>query len=211
MRIAIALGLAVGLTGSVAWAEQCGPVRGKAGSFDYYLLSLSWSPTYCGTSSGRNNKQQCGGPQPHGMVVHGLWPQFADGTWPQCCQKVASVKPSPAVEQASKVMIGTRLLSHEWTKHGACVTSRQDEYFGKINQVTDSLGLAPGLSGSGQERIRVTDLKRHWAVPPAAITVQCKGTRLKEVHICLNKDLSPIACPEAEVKTDNCPGTVRLQ
>jgi ribonuclease T2 len=196
---------------AMAWAEQCGPVRGRTGSFDYYLLSLSWSPAYCDTPSGRNNQQQCGGPQPFGMVVHGLWPQYADGTWPQCCQPVGPVKPSPAVDQASRVMIGSKLLQHEWTKHGACVTDRQDEYFGRINQAVTSLGLAPGISGTGPEQIRVTDLKRHWAIPPASITVQCKGKRLKEVHICLDKALSPITCPEAEARADNCPGTVRLR
>lgn len=211
MRFAIALGLAVGLTGSIAWADQCGPVQGKTGTFDYYLLSLSWSPTYCDTPSGKHNRQQCGGKQPHGMVVHGLWPQYTDGTWPQCCQQVDAVKPSPAVDQASRVMIGTKLLSHEWTKHGACVTSRQDEYFGRINQAVTSLGLAPGIPATGLERIRVSDLKRHWAIPTASITVQCKGKRLKEVHICLDKALAPIPCPAAEARTDNCPGTVALQ
>lgn len=192
------------------WADQCGPVRGRVGSFDYTLLSLSWSPAYCATDAGRKNTRQCGKQQPYGMVVHGLWPQHADGTWPQCCQPVDAVKSSPAVEQVSKVMIGPTLLQHEWSKHGSCITSRQDQYFGAINRVVSDLGLAPGLPGTGLDRIKVSELKKNWAAPPASISVRCKGKRLKEVHICLDKALSPIPCPEAERKADNCPGTVDL-
>lgn len=195
---------------ATSWADQCSPVKGSTGQFDYYLLSLSWSPTYCGTPSGRNNPRQCGGTVSHGMVVHGLWPQYTDGTWPQCCQPVDPVKPSPAVDQASRVMIGAKLRQHEWAKHGACITSRQDEYFGRINQVIASLGLAPNLPGTGLDRIKVSELKRNWAIQPDAITIQCKGKKLNEVHICLDKALSPITCPESEVISDNCPGTVAL-
>ncbi|KIL98631.1 Ribonuclease T2 family protein [Paramagnetospirillum magnetotacticum MS-1] len=198
------------LASTAAQADQCGPVRGRTGNFDYYLLSLSWSPSYCATTSGKQNPRQCGAEQRYGMVVHGLWPQHSDGTWPQCCQPVSAVKSSAATSQASKVMIGSSLLQHEWSKHGSCVTDQQDLYFGKINSAVSSLGLAPNLPGSRLERIKVSDLKRNWAVPADAITVHCKGKRLSEVHICLDKALAPIACPAAEVKNDNCPGTVRL-
>jgi len=198
-------------TATTAWAEQCGPARGKAGAYDYYLLSLSWAPSFCATPAGRNNPGQCGPQASYGFVVHGLWPQYADGRWPQCCQAVPPVKPSPTVDQVSRVMIGARLLQHEWDKHGSCVTDRQDEYFGRINRAVSALGLAPDLPGGGAERIRITDLKRHWPVPPQSITVQCKGKTLTEVRICLDKALSPLPCPLAAVKDDNCPGTVSLR
>jgi ribonuclease T2 len=195
---------------ATAWADQCGPVRGKVASHDYIILSLSWAPSYCATSSGKENKQECGPGKQYGFVVHGLWPQYTSGTWPQCCQAVAPVRPSAAVDKVSKVMIGSSLLQHEWTKHGACMTSRQDEYFGQINQVVDRIGLAPALPTPGMDRIKVSELKRNWPVPTQSLTVKCKGKRLKEVHVCLDKALSPIPCPTAEVNNDNCPGTVQL-
>src|SRR5215212_5317363 len=49
------------------------------GEFDFYVLSLSWSPSFCDAASergnsGRNQQAQCGG-RPFSFVVHGLWPQ----------------------------------------------------------------------------------------------------------------------------------------
>jgi ribonuclease T2 len=49
------------------------------GEFDFYVLSLSWSPSFCEAASergrsGRSQDAQCGG-RPFSFVVHGLWPQ----------------------------------------------------------------------------------------------------------------------------------------
>src|SRR5664279_6001869 len=49
------------------------------GEFDFYVLSLSWSPSFCEQASERGNGgrsgAQCGG-RPFSFVVHGLWPQY---------------------------------------------------------------------------------------------------------------------------------------
>jgi ribonuclease T2 len=41
----------------------------EAGQFDYYLLSLSWSPAFCLQSPGA---AECDGPRRFGFIVHGL-------------------------------------------------------------------------------------------------------------------------------------------
>ena len=53
------------------------------GEFDFYVLSLSWSPSFCEAASergrsGRSQDVQCGG-RPFSFVVHGLWPQYERG------------------------------------------------------------------------------------------------------------------------------------
>src|SRR5690242_3686329 len=55
---------------------------GQAGAFDYYVLSLSWSPEYC---HNKVNNEQCSGQRHFGFVVHGLWPQYRNGSWPEYC------------------------------------------------------------------------------------------------------------------------------
>ena len=45
----------------------------EPGTFDYYLLSLSWSPAYCLSDPGA---AECNGPRRFGFIVHGLWPQY---------------------------------------------------------------------------------------------------------------------------------------
>src|SRR5215472_3687214 len=65
----------------------------EPGQFDYYLLTLSWSPTYCLTHV--EDRSECSG-KGYGFVLHGLWPQFDSGGYPQNC--TADSELSPAAE-----------------------------------------------------------------------------------------------------------------
>src|ERR1044071_584072 len=61
--------------------------QGEPGKFDFYVLALSWSPSFCEASRERNpnrNDPQCGA-RPYAFVVHGLWPQYERG-FPSNCQ-----------------------------------------------------------------------------------------------------------------------------
>src|SRR3954470_21102045 len=40
--------------------------------FDFYVLSLSWSPSYCEAEGADANPQQCKAARPYAFVVHGL-------------------------------------------------------------------------------------------------------------------------------------------
>jgi ribonuclease T2 len=53
----------------------------QPGRFDFYVLALSWSPTFCQASAerGRQVSDQCGAERPYSFVVHGLWPQYERG------------------------------------------------------------------------------------------------------------------------------------
>ena len=45
------------------------------GSFDYYLLTLSWAPEFCATHSSNASSSECDPTHHFGFVVHGLWPE----------------------------------------------------------------------------------------------------------------------------------------
>ena len=82
---AIALAhLCVFAGGTAAQVRQ----RGTTGQFDFYVLSLSWSPSYCEAAEdrtgGRGRDRQCSG-RPFAFVVHGFWPQYERG-FPSDCQ-----------------------------------------------------------------------------------------------------------------------------
>lgn len=47
----------------------------RAGDFDYYVLSLSWSPTWCALEGDERGSPQCDADRDLGWVLHGLWPQ----------------------------------------------------------------------------------------------------------------------------------------
>ena len=72
----------------------------KPGKFDFYLFTLSWSPQFCATT--RRETAEC---QVHGgnFVVHGLWPEFKNGSWPADC----SSEPGPTNPQAEADIMPT--------------------------------------------------------------------------------------------------------
>jgi ribonuclease T2 len=44
--------------------------------FNFSVLSLSWSPSFCEAGSTRAQEQPECGPRAYSFVVHGLWPQY---------------------------------------------------------------------------------------------------------------------------------------
>lgn len=62
--------------------------QNEPGQFDFYVLSLSWSPSFCAAAAERGRPRgatmQCGA-RPYSFVVHGLWPQYDKG-FPEYCQ-----------------------------------------------------------------------------------------------------------------------------
>lgn len=209
---AAALVIGLGLSASApALADgTCGPLRGETGQFDFYLYSLSWSPAFCAKAKPDKAAEQCAASPAPGFVVHGLWPQYADGSWPQCCATRSPYRPDAVPGALKGVMIGESLRSHEWDRHGRCAAPSPEAYFATIADAVGRFGLAPTLRVPDSGRISLTELKRHWPVPPEAIVPHCRGKQLVEIRVCLTRDLSPLPCPAAVRDADSCPGTVSL-
>src|SRR6266568_9387934 len=90
-RILVSLAVFIIVTAGTVSAQD--RRQNAPGEFDFYVLSLSWSPSFCEAASergnnGRSQQAQCGG-RPFSFVVHGLWPQYESG-FPEYCQR-----PSP--------------------------------------------------------------------------------------------------------------------
>jgi ribonuclease T2 len=65
-------------------AEPSASLLPSGADFDFYVLALSWSPSYCASKGGDADPEQCGLAKPPGFTAHGLWPQFERGS-PQNC------------------------------------------------------------------------------------------------------------------------------
>jgi ribonuclease T2 len=80
---------ALPLTANMAAAQDAR--QNQPGKFDFYVLSLSWSPSYCDAAAERAPDQppppECGS-RTRPFVVHGLWPQYDTG-YPEFCQQPA--------------------------------------------------------------------------------------------------------------------------
>jgi ribonuclease T2 len=168
------------------------------GSFDYYLMSLSWSPSYC--EAHPQDAEQCSH-KGFGFVLHGLWPQNRDGSWPQHCTN--GVEPDAAtVERTLAFMPSRRLIEHEWQAHGSCSGLDPKTYFGLADrafgsvQVPDTLKTPASAPSMSADEIIKAFAAANGGLDDRMMTVQCHdGNELTEVRICLDRDsLTPRAC-----------------
>src|SRR6478752_289113 len=81
----VALGCFVTQDSFAKKKKSAPPSDATAGAFDYFLLTLSWAPEFCATNSKGSNAAECDPKNHKSLVVHGLWPQYDNGKWPQDC------------------------------------------------------------------------------------------------------------------------------
>jgi len=176
-----------------AWAQQHVP-----GRFDYYVLSLSWSPEYCAGPAGGRNPQQCGEGRRYGFVVHGLWPQYERG-WPQDCSPAAAVDRAIVARMLS-LMPAEKLIEHQWRKHGSCSGLDPASYFQLVETAFRSFRIPDDLRQPLKEitftpdNLRRKILAANPGYPRESVSLACAGRYLSEVRICLTRDLQPRGC-----------------
>jgi ribonuclease T2 len=183
--------------------------QGAPGQFDFYVLALSWSPSYCEAAQARAPDrapdQQCGG-RPFAFVVHGLWPQYERG-FPSYCQVPAPRLDHAVVGSMLDLMPSPRLIFHEWDQHGTCSGLSPHAYFESVRKAravvkipTDYLALGKPLTVTPGE-VTGAFIKANPGLSRAAIAVSCDNKRLTEVRVCLGKDLSFHDCAEIARRT----------
>ncbi len=172
--------------------------------FDFYVLSLSWSPAFCASDAGRNSHQQCGADRKFGFVVHGLWPQNAQ-SYPEFCGADKQERvPDNLGRSMFDIMPSMGLIGHQWRKHGSCSGLTQKQYFDKTRHAYDRIKLPADISTGDQSKrlsadaIETAFVNANPGMTKGGIAISCDGPRLEEVRICLSKDLSFRDCPEID-------------
>ena len=199
---ALALGAAV-MPASAQDGGRDGP-QNEPGKFDFYVLSLSWSPSFCAAAAergrGRAPSSQCGA-RPFAFVVHGLWPQYERG-FPEYCQVPAPRLDHGTVSSILDLMPAPHLVFNEWDKHGTCSGLAPRAYFEAVRKARAVVKIPP----------QYVDLQEPLSVSPAGVeaafqsvnpglardgmAIVCDKRRLTEVRICLSKDLQFHECPD---------------
>ena len=168
------------------------------GRFDYYLMALSWAPSYCLTRP--DDSAECGG-KGFGFVLHGLWPQNRNGDWIEHCESHAT--PDPAtIERALAFMPSRSLIAHEWQTHGTCSGLDPNSYFDLADRAFAGVKIpAPLTTPKSPPALSAAEIVRAFiAANPRLdermLSVVCHdGAELTEVRICLDREtLAPQEC-----------------
>lgn len=205
MKYWMAVWLVLAATATAAPREQR-----PAGDFDFYVLSLSWSPTFCLTHP---DNEQCSG-KGYGFVLHGLWPQYAKGGWPSACDSRSRLSDAELAKGA--LIFPTRaLLKHEWSKHGTCSGLDATRYLDATDAALASVQIPQQLQPFNvpnyleAAEIEALFRQRNPAMGNHSVAVICKGKVLSEVRVCLSKELRFAGCPRS-VKTQCRGGDIRI-
>ena len=174
------------------------------GQFDFYVLALSWSPSFCEAGQERAPDrvpdQQCSG-RPFSFVVHGLWPQYEQG-FPSFCQVPAPPLDRAVVSNMLELMPSPRLIFREWDRHGTCSGLSPHAYFEVVRKARAVIKIpAEFIELDKPTVVRPDDVadafvKANAGLSRADVAVTCDSKRLSEVRVCLNKDFSFRDCPE---------------
>lgn len=173
-------------------SDRARPKVATGSGFDYYLLNLSWSPEFCYSHS---DAPECASHST--FVLHGLWPQNTNGSYPENCSNA----PGPGDPAAfSDIYPDPSLLQHEWHTHGTCSGLSATDFFTTARTAYKSIALPPALS----------NLSSQTSMPPAeiislftsanprlsseSIAISCGNNFLTAVEVCLDKSLQPISC-----------------
>lgn len=182
----------------------------EPGDFDYYVLSLSWSPQYC-ASEARPNDPQCA--RPYAFVVHGLWPQNERG-WPKDCGRGEYLSEA-LITKALRFMPSKSLVIHEWREHGVCSGLGAEAYFAAAERAYRAVRIPARYQALQQpmktsvSKIEADFLADNPRLRPEMLSTQCSGRYFREIRICLSRSLEPRACV-ADLK-DRCGNEVLLR
>ena len=178
---------------SASAASPAGSPLATGSGFDYYLLNLSWSPEFCYSHP---SAAECAAHP--SFVLHGLWPQNNDGTYPESC----STAPGPAdPHQYIDIYPDQGLLQHEWQTHGSCSGLSADAFFQTARSAVRSINIPPTLSSLTAQTSLPPDqivslfTSANPSIPSESFVVSCGHNYLTAIEVCFDKRLHPIACP----------------
>jgi ribonuclease T2 len=169
---------------------------GTRGEYDYYVMALSWSPTYCELHP--DEDEQCAH-KGYGFVLHGLWPQYENGGGPEQC-RTSAAPGRKTISQALAFMPSRALIDHEWRAHGACTGLDADAYFALADKAFGAIHAPPELDAPAVSRsmtqaaLRDAFRRANPGLADDMLSLHCSRGQLVEVRVCLDKDLAPRAC-----------------
>lgn len=166
----------------------------RAGEFDYYVLALSWAPSWCAEAGDDRGAAACAAGSGAGLVLHGLWPQHEAG-WPEFCAPEGRDATRAETAAMADLMGSGAQAWYQWRKHGRCSGEDPAAYFAAVRLALGLLALpelAPGRTTPAAVEAELRRLNPGFG--PDGVAVTCRDGRVQEVRLCLTRDLGPRDC-----------------
>lgn len=166
--------------------------KGQPGKFDFYLLDMPWGPEFCSIA---DTSPQCK-PQ-RSFVLHGLWPQNNDGSYPVFCSHEAGpLNPRENLD----ITPDLQLLAHEWSKHGTCSDQGPRRFFQMEREAFTSIDVPLAFDRIDHEvsmsPAQILDLfyTANPQLPRGSLAVSCHQERFTAIEACFTTSLKPMPC-----------------
>ena len=188
--------------------------QSASGDFDFYVLALSWSPSFCAEQSGGDDREQCGTGRPHAFVVHGLWPQNERGFPADCQSRFGTRIERTIADNMLDIMPSRDLVFHQWRKHGACSGLSPDAFFSLTRKAREQVTIPRQyVRLANNSTVAPAEVERAFIganplLQQNAIAVTCSNRYLKEVRICMDKALAFRPCPEVDARSCRADTTI---
>ncbi len=185
-----------------------GPARAdgeRAGDFDYYVLSLSWSSAWCALDGDGRGDPQCDAGRGLTFVLHGLWPQNEVG-WPSYCRTTERDPSRGETAAMADIMGGSGIAFYQWKKHGRCSGLTARDFFATARKAYASITVPPLFAQVRTdlevppEVIESAFLESNPGLSRDSVTVTCRDGLIQEVRICLSRDLSRRLCASDTIR-----------
>ncbi|ESR51939.1 hypothetical protein CICLE_v10032674mg [Citrus x clementina] len=198
--------------------------------FDFFYFVQQWPGSYCDT------KQSCcypkSGKPAADFGIHGLWPEYKDGSYPSNCDPDGVFEKSQISDLISDLRQnwptlscpsndGTKFWTHEWVKHGTCAESELDqrEYFEAALKLKEKANLLQALKNAGikpddgfyELESIIAAIKEATGFTPG---IECNvdpehNSQLYQIYMCVDTSASEfIQCPKQPRK--KCASTVQF-
>lgn len=171
----------------------------RAGAFDYYVLSLSWSPNWCATEGDARRADQCHPRHDYGWVLHGLWPQYHRG-WPEYCHTAEAPPNRRMTAEMAGIMGSPGLAWYQWKKHGVCSGLSAPDYFALARRAYETVNR-PEVFRRLKDPVKLPAslveqafLKANPGWQADMLTITCKDGYIQEARLCLSRELKPVPC-----------------
>jgi len=174
----------------------------RANEEGYLILAISWTPSWCAVEGAARGAERCAPGADAGWLVHGLWPQYAQGGWPEFCDSPHD-GPSRAQTAAMVDIMGSGGLAfHQWRKHGTCTGLSPEVYFAATRAAFEHLTMPARVTASAEDLRKSPDalLEAFRAANPGIgadmAILTCRDGMAQEIRLCLDNELAPRRCDD---------------